>query len=142
MSVFVVDASVAVKWVLPEIHTQAARRLLGRPHQYFAPDLLFAEVGNVIWKKVRRRELPGDDARRLISDFARCAIDAVPCRALLPDAHSLAIASGRTVYDAMYLALAVRMKTRLITADERLCSEVRQFPLLAPHVELLASFQD
>ena len=43
MSVLVVDASVVVKWFVPEIHSDAARRLLVLPHEYIAPDLLFAE---------------------------------------------------------------------------------------------------
>ena len=37
MSVFVVDASVVVKWFVPEIHSDAARRLLVLPHEYIAP---------------------------------------------------------------------------------------------------------
>ena len=53
MSVFVVDASVVVKWFVPEIHSDAARRLLVLPHEYVAPDLLFAETANTIWKKIR-----------------------------------------------------------------------------------------
>jgi len=49
VSVFVVDASVVIKWFVPEIHSEAARRLLAKAHQYLSPDLLFPEVGNVIW---------------------------------------------------------------------------------------------
>ena len=51
MSAFVVDASVVVKWFVPEIHSDAARRLLTLPHQYLAPDLLLAETANTIWKR-------------------------------------------------------------------------------------------
>jgi hypothetical protein len=57
MSLFVADASVVVKWFVPEIHSDAARRLLMLQHEYFAPDLLFAEAASTIWKKVRRKEL-------------------------------------------------------------------------------------
>jgi predicted nucleic acid-binding protein len=39
VSAFVVDASVVVKWFVPEIHSDAARRLLVLPHEYVAPDL-------------------------------------------------------------------------------------------------------
>ena len=56
MSAFVVDASVVVKWFVPEVHSDAARRLLTLSHEYFAPDLLFAETANTIWKKIRRGE--------------------------------------------------------------------------------------
>ncbi|OFW37311.1 MAG: hypothetical protein A3F70_06700 [Acidobacteria bacterium RIFCSPLOWO2_12_FULL_67_14] len=54
MSLFVVDASVVVKWCVPEVHSDAARRLLAKPHEYVAPDLLFAETANTIWKKMRQ----------------------------------------------------------------------------------------
>ena len=55
MSVFVVDASFAIKWVVDEAHTTQA--LLLRRHRLIAPDLLIAECANVLWKKVRRGEL-------------------------------------------------------------------------------------
>jgi predicted nucleic acid-binding protein len=50
-SVFVVNASVVIKWFVPEIYSDRARRLLAATHQYLSPDLLFPEVGNAIWKR-------------------------------------------------------------------------------------------
>ena len=141
MSVFVVDASVVVKWFLPEVHSEAARRLLSLPHHYVAPDLLFAETANTIWKKVRRNELTADDGRRLVADVNGIAVDAVSCRALAEDAHALASAMGQTVYDCMYLALAVRLKTRSITADERLEAVVRKTPAVGRHIQLVQTFE-
>src|SRR4029450_4375644 len=119
-SVFVGDASVVVKWFVPEIHSDAARRLLVLPHEYVAPDLLFAETANTIWKKIRREELTAEEGQQLVADIGQIAVETVPCRALAEDAHALANATGRTVYDSMYVALAVRLNTRSITADERL----------------------
>ena len=141
MSVFVVDASVVVKWFVPEIHSDAARRLLTLPHEYAAPDLLFAEAANTIWKKIRRKELTPEDGRRLVADIGRIAVETVSCRALAEDAHALANATGRTVYDAMYLALAVRLDTRMITADDRLEAALRDVPAVAAHVELVQTFE-
>ena len=141
MSVFVVDASVVVKWFVPEIHSDAARRLLTLPHEYAAPDLLFAEAANTIWKKIRRKELTAEDGQRLVADIGRIAVETVSCRALVGDGHALANATGRTVYDAMYLALAVRLGTRLITADDRLEAALRDVPGVAAHVEFVQTFQ-
>lgn len=134
MSVFVVDASIVIKWFVPEVHSDAARRLLTATHQYLAPDLLFSETGNVIWKKVRRGQLTADEGRRLAADLSTIAVDTVSTRGLLNDAHALAIDTGVTVYDAMYLALAIRLKTQMITADDRLAERLAQHPMTAPHV--------
>ena len=56
----VIDASIAVKWVVPEPDCDRAEAL--RDHPLVAPDLLFAECANVLWKKVRRGELSKDEA--------------------------------------------------------------------------------
>ena len=141
MSVFVLDASVVVKWFVPEIHSDAARRLLALPHEYVAPDLLFAEAANTIWKKIRRKELTAEDGQRLVADITRIAVETVSCRALAEDAHALANATGRTVYDAMYVALAVRFDTRLLTADDRLETALRNVPAVADHIQLVQTFE-
>jgi predicted nucleic acid-binding protein len=141
VSVFVVDASVVVKWFVPEIHSDAARRLLVLPHEYVAPDLLFAETANTIWKKIRRNELTADQGQQLVADIGRIALETVSCRALAEDAHALANATGRTVYDSMYVALAVRLNTRSITADDRLEGALKRVPALAAHIQLVQTFE-
>jgi predicted nucleic acid-binding protein len=141
VSVFVVDASVVVKWFVPEIHSDAARRLLVLPHEYVAPDLLFAETANTIWKKIRREELTAEEGQHLVADIAQIAVETVPCRALAEDAHALANATGRTVYDSMYVALAVRLNTRSITADDRLVAALKRIPAVASHIQLVQTFE-
>jgi predicted nucleic acid-binding protein len=141
VSVFVVDASVVVKWFVPEIHSSAARRLLTLPNEYVAPDLLFAETANTIWKKIRRKELTAQEGRQLVADIGRIAVETVSCRALAEDAYALASATGRTVYDTMYVALAVRLNTRAITADDRLEAALRNVPAVANHIQLVQTFQ-
>jgi len=141
VSVFIVDASVVVKWFVPEVHSEAARRLLTLPHEFLAPDLLFAETANTIWKKIRRGELKLEEGRRLVADIGRIAVETVSCRALAEDAHALANATGRTVYDALYVALAVRLDTCLITADDRLAAALSSVPALAGHVQLVDAFR-
>ena len=140
MNVFVVDASLVVKWFVPERHAAAARRWLGASHDYVAPDLLFAEVGNVVWKKVRRRELKEAEGRQLVMDLAQVAVETVATRSLLQDALAVALTTGITVYDAMYLTLAVRLETEVITGDDRFADKVAQHPLLAPHVRRLQDY--
>jgi predicted nucleic acid-binding protein len=141
VSVFVVDASVVLKWFVPEIHSDAARRLLAGAHQYVSPDLLFPEVGNAVWKKVRRGELTAEEGRRLVADVSGIAVETVSTRDLLIDAHALAVRTGLTVYDAMYLALAVRLRTEMVTADDKLGRTVAAHPMTAAHVRLLQTFE-
>ena len=141
MSVFVVDASVVIKWFVPEVHSDRARRLLVATHQYLSPDLLFPEVGNAIWKKVRRGELSAAEGQRLAVDIAGIAVETVPTRGLMVDAQALAITTGLTVYDAMYLTLAIRLQTELITADGRLGRTVTSYPMAAAHVRLVQTFE-
>lgn len=134
MSVFVVDASVVVKWFVPEVHSEAARRWLDASHDYIAPDLVFPEAGSAIWKKIRRGELSEDEGQRLVADISAVGVEAVSMRALLSDAHALAVATGVTVYDATYLTLAVRLETQVITGDDRFARKLAEHPLLAPHI--------
>ena len=135
MSLLVVDASVVLKWFVPEIHSEAARRLLQGDHHYFAPDLLFAEIANAVWKKVVRGELSWSDGKKLASDIESVAVETVPCRVLATDACALAIATRRSAYDAMYLALAVRLKTQMVTADEKLARALAGSPIAAPYIQ-------
>lgn len=140
MSVLVIDASVVVKWFVPEIHSEAARRLLGQAHEFLAPDLLFAETANTIWKKVRRGELGTDEGEQLVADIGRAAVGTISCRALAEDAYALAHATGWSVYDAMYVVLAIRLDTCMITADDRLEAASRRIPEVAQHVQLVQTF--
>jgi predicted nucleic acid-binding protein len=140
VSVFVVDASLVVKWFVPEVDSDAARRWLDASHDYLAPELLFPEAGNTLWKKVRRGELSVDDGQQLATDLSVIAVEAVSMRGLLPDAHALALRTGMTVYDATYLALAVRLETQVITGDDRFARRLADHPLLAPHVRSLRDF--
>lgn len=142
MSVFVVDASLVVKWFVPEVHSEAARRWLDASHDYIAPDLVFPEAGNAIWKKIRRGELSEDEGQRLVADISAIGVEAVSMRALLPDAHALAIATGVTVYDATYLTLAVRLETQVITGDDRFARKLAEHPLLAPHIHSVEDFSE
>ena len=130
----VVDASVAVKWFVPEIHSEAAVRLLDAEIALYAPDLISPEFGNILWKKVRRREIGRDEADEIMIAFARLPFEVRPSAALLPSAFELAIELDRTVYDSLYLALAVAEECAWITADAKLHAAIVASGL-APHVQ-------
>lgn len=119
MTALVVDASIVVKWFFPEVHSDAALRVVGSDHALVAPDLLGAEVANTFWKKSRRGEITDDEGRRLVADFRCLDIAMVPHEALLPMAFDLGAKAGHPVYDCLYLALAHRSDCWLVTADRR-----------------------
>ncbi len=116
----VVDASVAVKWFLPEPDAEPAVALLRAGHRLIAPDLLWIEVASVLWKVVRRGALTADEAERMVSDAAAFPVEIFESGALLTDTMRIATATDRTVYDSLYVALAAREDAVMVTADERL----------------------
>ena len=125
MSRWVVDASVAVKWFLPEVHSAEAVRLLRDDYQLFAPDLIWAEFGNVLWKKWRQREIEADVARRILEDFRRFPLEVRSSDTLLASAWTIAEELHRTMYDSLYLALAESQGYRLVTADHRFYNSLK-----------------
>jgi predicted nucleic acid-binding protein len=116
----VVDASVAVKWFLPEEFSMTARMLLAADYQLLAPDLLWAELGNVLWKRQRGGELEQRTATQLLRDFSRLSIEFHAAERWTEGALELAMRQGVTVYDGLYLALAAGNECRVVTADRHL----------------------
>ncbi len=129
MTRLVVDVSVAVKWYLPEVHADDARRLLEADLEPIVPELFFAEFGNVLWKRWRRGELAGDSVADVLEALDAIPFEVRPMRVLLPSAVEIAMDHRCTVYDGMYLALAVNEQSRMITADRRFHRAVAQGPL-------------
>jgi predicted nucleic acid-binding protein len=128
MTKLVVDASVAIKWFIPEPLSVEARRILDDYQtgtlSLIAPDLINAEVGNIIWKKQIFQGLDRADARMVIDEFRKLAIAPTPTGDLLAEAYGLAVTHRRSVYDSLYLALSIREGCQFVTADERLVNAV------------------
>ena len=120
----VIDASVLVKFFIPEILSEKAEELNARIMEgdlrLLAPDLIFAEVGNILWKKHRRKELSRADAEEIVDAVVSLPMEIETSRALLPFAVDLGLAYGITAYDALYVSLAKVHETILITADKKL----------------------
>lgn len=117
--IIVADASVAVKWYVGEIFTSEAEKLLTGAYEIHAPELILPEFGSIIWKKARRNDLTEREATRIIDAFTGQSIVFHSSRTTLKAAFAGAQASGQTVYDWTYLALAVSLSCGFVTADER-----------------------
>lgn len=133
MTRYVVDASVAIKWFLPEVHSEAAARLLRRAYRLLAPDLIWAEFGNALWKKWRRKEIEANVAQGILQDFRRFPVDVHGSDLLVQTAWEIAVEFELTVYDSLYLALAQRTGCSLVTADSKF-RNVLKSTRLAPFV--------
>lgn len=115
---FIVDASVAVKWVVEEEGTDDALAVLEK-HPLSSPDLLIAECANILWKKVKLDELGEEEASMAARLIERADVEILPTRHLLERAARLAIALDHPAYDCIYLALALDRDWPFITADDR-----------------------
>ncbi len=128
LSRVVVDASVAIKWFVPEIHADAARRLLREGMTLLAPDLIWAEVANALWRKWRDKELSAEAVQSILTDFRRYPLHIHSGESLYDEAWLVAQGSGRTFYDSLYLALAMSDGCLLVTADLRFYNAVKDTP--------------
>lgn len=120
MSRLVVDANVGLKWYLDEAHAATARLLLNGAEELSVPQYFFTEIGNVLWKRWRRREMPAPAVVAALEEVEAVGLAVWPDRGLLWDAIAIALRRGCSVYDSLYLALADRIDGRLVTADRRL----------------------
>ena len=132
----VIDASVALKWVLEEDGSAAARQLL-LDEPLAAPELLWVECANVLWVKARRRQIEPGDAALALAAIEAAPIRVVPSRGLPAAAQSIAFELDQTVYDCLYLAAALVERAKLVTADDDFARVAGRHPVYGRSVQLL-----
>lgn len=124
----IIDASVAVKWLIEEAQSDLARGLLDRA-DLSAPSLLFPEVANALWKSVMRGQTdPMAPLREQMEDLSK-AVTTVDESHVMPRALELAILFKHSVYHCVYLALAERLNDDMVTADDKFVQAVGADPL-------------
>lgn len=117
----IIDASVAFKWFVPEIDRDRALALFETTDALYAPELILTEVANAMWARLRK--IDGDHGpavKAAVTALPRMFTLLVPVAELLPRAIELAFDLHHPICDCIYLALAEREKSVLITADRRL----------------------
>jgi predicted nucleic acid-binding protein len=129
VSVWVVDASVAAKWFLPRTGETLAdeaiellRRYTDGQIRLLVPDLFWAEFANILWKAARQGRWARSAADEALRAMTTRNLPTAPSLILLDEAFAIAMAFGRSVYDGLYVALAIHSKAQLVTADEWLAN--------------------
>ncbi len=133
----VIDASVALKWVLAEDGSSAADLLLDQ--ELIAPELWMIEAANALWRRVSRGALTAPEAEERLLELSNAPVASIPITDDIFAAAGLSSSMDHPVYDCLYIALAQRENTTLITADTRLFNKAQRYQNLAPVVRLLGS---
>lgn len=125
MDDLVIDSSVAVKWYVLEKHSVEARRIFAEYRNgkltLLAPDFIYAEFGNIMWKKQAFQGFDPIDAANIVDEFrTSVSLTLTSTKDLLDEAYRLSVAHKRAIYDMLYLALSLRAGCQFVTADEKL----------------------
>jgi predicted nucleic acid-binding protein len=134
---YVLDASVAAKWFLPAAEEPFSAEALQLLRLYskaqiglLVPDLFFPEFTNIFWKAERFGRCSAAAADAAIHEILRGGFPTFPTSPLIQPAMQIARTFGRTVYDCIYVALAVETKANLVTADEKLANSLSGMPVI------------
>jgi predicted nucleic acid-binding protein len=129
-SAAVLDASVAVRWVIPERGSNEAAALLARPISWLAPRLMLTEAAAALRRKVAEGELSPAVAIQALGALVEAVADGTvrvtEDEEFISSALTLALTLGHKVPDCLYLAVAEREGCELATADQRLEQLARQ----------------
>lgn len=120
----VLDASVAVRWVVTEVGSDDAAALLAEPFHWCAPRLMLSELASALRRKVVEGSLSPTLAMEaldaILTEVGTGTIALAAEEEVMPLALSLALSLGHKAPDCVYLALAERLGAELVTADRHL----------------------
>jgi len=125
MNDVVLDASIAAKWIFWESGSELAQTLLDEQYLFYVPDIFYVEMDAIITKKFRKRELNSDEAYVKRAQVQRLALEKWSHISLADVAFDISVTLTVTIYDAIYLALAVEKETVMWTGDDRLVRGIR-----------------
>jgi predicted nucleic acid-binding protein len=132
---YVIDTSVVIKWYIPEALSAEAKQYLGKGIDRHAPDYLPAEAASVALKRIRNRDpllrLTPDEGRMVLAALKTAPVQLHASLPLIDPAFAMAAEIGSSLYDGLFLALAVRLGGQLVTADEKLYQKIQVSPYAA-----------
>lgn len=118
----VIDASIALKWFVPENLRQEAMDILRTEEHIAAPDLLIPDIAALLFEKARRDEITGLQAVTILSCLQSSGLELIPASSVCNRAVEIARTIDRSVYRCFYIAAAERLDTTFITADLSFCA--------------------
>jgi predicted nucleic acid-binding protein len=138
---YVLDSSVALKWVLPEADSAKAIRLrdeyIGGFHELLAPDIFPSEIANGLASAERQKRIRPGEAAIFLNDILSAAPVLDHSSPLLIRAMEIAIPAKQAVYDCIYLALAESEGCEWVTADDQIARALRiSYPFIVSLVSL------
>jgi predicted nucleic acid-binding protein len=128
VSRYIIDAGVAIKWFVPEIHSDDALRARQDSYRLHIPAFMLLEFGNVLTKKIRRQELSPPEANAILKELKYLPLHRHADDQLFPAAYQLALDTHRSLYDCLYLALAEVIDGIMVTADRKFCTALADGP--------------
>jgi predicted nucleic acid-binding protein len=133
---YVLDASAALPWVLPEKDSAKAIQLRDEVrnavHELLAPDIFPVEVFNSLLKAERTKRISSGEAKTLYASIGADIPALHPYLSLMPRAGEIASRHRIALYDCLYIALAERESSEVITADRGITSLQSQFSFIVP----------
>lgn len=121
----IIDASVALKWFIPEEFSDAADQIISSEHDLIAPEFMLIELGNVFWKKTKLGEMSFKAAEDALYEASHSPIYYYPVtKSLIARSLNLAQQFKHPVYDCIYLALAEQEAGTVITADKKFFGQI------------------
>jgi predicted nucleic acid-binding protein len=112
---WVIDANVAIKWVLPEIHSDTALSILDNDDdQLLVPDFFFSEITNILWKRIQRDELSLTDAKESLKSIQQVDFEIFSSYDLVAQALEISVEVKQAIYDCIYLALAIDNEAEIL----------------------------
>jgi predicted nucleic acid-binding protein len=128
VSGYVVDASVAIKWFLPETHSETALRLQHLNHRPHAPAFVMLELGNILTKKIRRNELTQEEGKAILQDLKHIPLQRHSDMQLFRAKRMPSLDTCRSLYDCLCLVLAEVVDGKMVTADRKFYDALAKGP--------------
>ena len=136
---YVIDASVIVKWYVEEQDSNKALRILedyeAETYNIAIPDLAIYEVANVL---KYNSQFAADETKKSLWALSKLNLDLItPVPAVIQPAMDIAFKKDISLYDAVYVSLASEIGYDFVTADKKLCEKLSEFE----NVKLLSNLK-